>query len=995
MGRVRGTKSIPSVRPFGLVFAALATVVKSRFPLLDRRAIGLCLSTLLLGLAAEAQPVFDTVTRASGLPSDYVNTLYQDRFGFLWFGTDAGLARYDGQDVETFTANDGLPHPFVYAVSEDGAGDLWVGTFQGLARFDGDRFETVEEPFGSVLVGGLGLDDEGRLLVRSEVGVARREGDRWRKAQGRRGALSETWGGVLPLADGRLVAGGSLGGRGALFLFTARGSGFDVVDVPVPGRVGSVTRVADGGDGTLLLYGDADEGSVFRVRIEGERAVGIGSAELGAIRLIEPGPDGGGAVALGGGRSGVYRLSPGLKLGPERLYPGPIETLAFDYEGSLWIGTFGQGALRLHDGRLDVWVPEPATRVALGPDGTVWASGDGLWQIDASTGQARRAYAGREIREVRAGAGRDLWLSEGGAIFRGGGLGRPLRTFRADGGWVSGIEVAADTVWVSTYSGGVERIVRGEVHALREGRGLPTDMVEGLERTQGAVWALTRSHGAFRLVGDRAEPVGPAQGLPSSAVYSVYEAADGATWFGTDRGVARLAPGADRAVVFGEEILSGQRVTALFEREGFVWVVGDRTVYAVDEDQVWAAEAGAILPDPQSSINDAVYDPRSGRLVLATTRAVLGVDLNALPSRRRPPPRVAVRGVRIGDEPQRLLGTPLAARLRPVVPGRHRVEVAVAPLSFVGGVRTEVRLNDGAWSDVGREARVVFPDLGPGDHVLAVRAVAGPDRVSDAVATLAFEIRPHWWQHPAVVTLGSLLTLALFVSGVRHASQRRLRSQVRALEVERRLHDERERISRDLHDHVGAQLSSLLAGVELARLERRASGARDPGAPGPSDVPGDPLDSVEADARATMRQLRETIWAIHGEHVTIEDFASRVRQDVAARHTSLETEVHWEGGEQALSPVQALNLFRITQEAVTNVLKHADARTLSVTVRHTGRDVSVEVADDGNFQPPAGGDGLSGFGLRSMRARAARLGGRVEIEVDDGTTVRVEVPAHA
>ena len=80
---------------------------------------------------ADAQPVFDTLTRADGLPSDYVQAVYQDRFGFLWFGTDAGLARYDGRHVVTFTADDGLPDPFVYAVGEDRAGVLWVGTFSG------------------------------------------------------------------------------------------------------------------------------------------------------------------------------------------------------------------------------------------------------------------------------------------------------------------------------------------------------------------------------------------------------------------------------------------------------------------------------------------------------------------------------------------------------------------------------------------------------------------------------------------------------------------------------------------------------------------------------------------------------------------------------------------------------------------------------------------------------------------------------------------------
>ena len=56
---------------------------------------------------ARAQPVFDELSRATGLPSDYVLAIHQDRQGFVWFGTDSGVARYDGRRVETFTTDEG------------------------------------------------------------------------------------------------------------------------------------------------------------------------------------------------------------------------------------------------------------------------------------------------------------------------------------------------------------------------------------------------------------------------------------------------------------------------------------------------------------------------------------------------------------------------------------------------------------------------------------------------------------------------------------------------------------------------------------------------------------------------------------------------------------------------------------------------------------------------------------------------------------------------
>ena len=960
-------------------------------------AIGLAWGQIL---PVRAQPVFETVNRASGLPSDYINSIYQDRFGFLWFGTDAGLARYDGQQVETFTADDGLPHPFVYDIQEDGSGTLWVGTFRGLAHFDGTRFLSSDQPFGSLLIGGLEVDEAGHLLVRTEEGMARREGDRWRIARGTRGRLSESWGGIVALADGRLVGGGvDDDGRGTLFAFTPQGDGFEVVDLAPSFRSSARYRIGDAGNGQLFVYSNAANGHVRRIQIRGNRVAVLDSVAVGNTRLLVPDKSGGAVLFRESGREGVYRLTPDLRLGEAPIHPGPTQTLMVDYEGSLWIGTFGNGAFRLQSEALRTLADTPASRLALGPEGDVWATGNGLWRVDPATQSVSTVLRQDGLREIHFSDTDELWVSSGPSLNRGGRrLGRTLSPFRQDPGWVSGVDVAGDTVRMSSYSGGILRVVAGQdVDTLREGRGVTTDMIEGLKRTSGSLWAITRSHGAYRLSGSRAIPFGREQGLPSSAVFSVFRASDGTTWFGTDRGVARLTPGRNLAVPMGEDVLRGQRVMALFERDGHIWIVGDRSLYRVRQDSVEPTGSGSILPDPQMSINDALYHAASDQLVLATSRGLVAVELAKLPEGTSPSPRIAIRGMRYEDTSVSLLGSVLAAQTAPIPPGRHRIEVEFAPLSFTGPVRTEVRLNNGEWRDVGTERRVVFPELGSGTYRLEVRAISPTGQVSERSASLAFSVEPHWWQRPAVVALFVLLGLALLVLGVRDISQRRLRAQIRQLEVERRLHDERERISRDLHDHVGAQLSSLLAGVELARLKRSASGDGAP--PDLQAETPDPLDGVEADARTTMRQLRETIWALHGASVSMDEFASRVRSDLAARRTQLETQVTCsEGRENALSPVQALNLFRITQEAITNAIKHAGACTIEVTLEHRGSTVSVEVQDDGMFRETSGGDGASslhGFGLRSMEARAQQLGGELVIDTSRGTRVRVVVPAEA
>jgi signal transduction histidine kinase len=104
----------------------------------------------------------------------------------------------------------------------------------------------------------------------------------------------------------------------------------------------------------------------------------------------------------------------------------------------------------------------------------------------------------------------------------------------------------------------------------------------------------------------------------------------------------------------------------------------------------------------------------------------------------------------------------------------------------------------------------------------------------------------------------------------------------------------------------------------------------------------------------------------------------------------LETEFYL-NGEPTLSPQVEAALFRIAQEALNNVLKHAQARHVAVSLGQEGPSVRLEIADDGAGCDPARARRSGGLGLRGMEERAAEIGARLEIEsaAGSGTTVRV------
>ena len=131
--------------------------------------------------------------------------------------------------------------------------------------------------------------------------------------------------------------------------------------------------VADGEDGTILIHGFNPGGKTYRVRIEGDQMVRLDSSDQVVVR--SPVSDGSGGIVFytdGRGRLGSWGVPDerGSRDRPHTpILQGRAEAMMFDYEGSLWIGTFGNGAYRLRGEHLRTLTTTPATRITLSSEG--------------------------------------------------------------------------------------------------------------------------------------------------------------------------------------------------------------------------------------------------------------------------------------------------------------------------------------------------------------------------------------------------------------------------------------------------------------------------------------------------------------------------------------------------------------------------------------------------------------------------------------------------
>lgn len=292
---------------------------------------------------------------------------------------------------------------------------------------------------------------------------------------------------------------------------------------------------------------------------------------------------------------------------------------------------------------------------------------------------------------------------------------------------------------------------------------------------------------------------------------------------------------------------------------------------------------------------------------------------------------------------------------------------------------------DADWVLAGNRNFADYPNLKPGSYTFKVKAANSDGFWNETGTALHIKINPPWWQSRWFRILASLILAAGFVLGVRHISQRQLQRQIRQMEIEHKLHEERERISRDLHDHIGAQLANIITGLALAEKYNEHNN---------EEKSTELMKLLQADASYTISQLRETIWALSQQELDTEGFIQHLKTYFKSQSgLSQALTIHFHDEVQnpvLISSAQALNLFRIIQEAAQNTLKYANAKNLHIRFKLKGKTLLLSVKDDGVFSHSD--TNTKGFGLENMKKRAKELDAEIEIDTRNGTEISLKIP---
>ncbi len=941
-------------------------------------------------------------TQEHGLPQDTIRAITQTPDGFLWLGTDEGLARFDGYEFRVYNKAKGdLPADSVTALAPGKDGSLWIGTPNGLVQFRDQRFRTfrVKDGLPDDAITDLHEDSHGALWIVAGVSLCRFRDGAFR--------IMEP-GEDLPMASARIVREDR---RHTLWV----------------AGLGAVGKIEDGKVVTIL-----DERTLDGLIVTGMVEDAGGNMWFGGNRgLIERTP--GGAVRR-------YDLRHGL---PDLF----VRALWVDRDGNLWVGT-NAGIARLENGRFvtppedqhnnrelvrcifedrdgNLWVGansglsrfREATFIAYGQseglpsdeanavfqdrDGRMWIGfhDSGLMLFAGS--QSRR-YTTRdglpndEIFAVRQARNGDLLVGarNGMARLHDGRfsvfvppdpLGR-VTVFDV-------LEDSAGNVWMATAGGLLEKTGPSTRKIVPAAPLLVNAIVTLCEARDGAIWAGTFGRGLWRVKGQDVRQFTTSEGLPNDQIRSIYQDADGTLWIGTfGGGLAGYRDGVFHTYSAHDGLLS-DNIAGVADDGESLWLSTTRGICRISKQQLrdFSSKRRARLAPVNYGVADGLrsaqcapsypiggggHSTRDGRIWFTTSRGLAVWDPRARKRALTAPPVQLVEAT-VDGQPVDLART---GRLE-ANSTRIQFRYGAIFLSAPERVRYSYKLTsvDRDWVDAGTRRTINYNSLDHGHYIFSVRAAVPGGPSSER--SYAFDVMPRYYQ----TWLFRLFALVAFVAMVWAAIRFRL-SQIRSRFT--LVLEERARLAREIHDTLAqgfVGISSQLDAVAIC-LPDETSPARKY------------LDLARKMARHSLTEARRSVMdlrasALDGQALPAA-LASGTRLWTAGSGVTVEVAVTGEPGQ--LPEEMEQHLLRIAQEAVTNVVKHAGARRIWIKLHTEARKLYLRVKDDGRGFEPAGAFAALGghFGLLGMRERAERLGGELFLvsHPGEGTEVEVRVP---
>lgn len=975
---------------------------------------------------------FGYFNKLHGLRNSIVTALLEDKIGNIWICTASGISKYDGHSFINFTSNEGLVNNDIRCILQDQSGNIWFGGLGcGVTKYDGYSFvnfsvknglcnnnilSIAEDKNGSIWFGSLG------------GGISRYQKNILTSFTNKQGLINDSVNAIVADKKGNVWFGTSQGismynGHSFMNYSIQNNISFKNVYTACEDKLGNIWFGTDKGlikheDSVFMKYTHAQglvSDEVFNIMIDKNNNTWIGThygiskfdgssftnftenqglVNSNIYAMIE---DRVGNIWIATGGGGVAKYNPhsfSHITESEGLSKNFVFSVLEDKYGKIWVGTW-RGGLSVYDGKsFKIYtdrqgLPHNDIRsICEDRYGNLWlATFKGVAKFDGNSFiyfTEKEGLVNNDVNCIKEDKTGNLWFGTENGVSKFDG--KSFTNFTqtqvfADNPVLCIVQDSKENLLFGT-SKGLFRYDNQKLEGLKVGSELfQINVTSILEIKGGNLLLGTDGKGIFEYNGQSVIQFTENDGLVSNNVTSILQDKLNNLWIGTRYGLSKMAY--DKWLFFEGKAIRDKEKTFLFKNynynDNFLGIgCYTNAILQSQNGNIWIGTNGGLTHfNPAAETKDTVA------------------------------PNIQITAVRLEND--NIAWTKLQKNQDTVLKlsnGKVLSDFNIASISkwynlpaqlslaynnnnigfdFAGidmhqpqNIEYQYRLEGlhNNWEILTKSSNVSYSNLAPGKYSFIVKAV-NSDGFWSHECIYSFTIRKPWWY-----TTGFLLLAIISFTGIgfliiRFIYLHQLQKERHAFEKKLAVQYERQRISSDLHDEIGATLSSINIYAELAKNGEHLNNY---------------LDSIRQNVNEVIRSLDDLIWSINPKNDSLVSIIDRVyayAMPIAkAKNIEFKIENKTINFNQEIAADIKNHLYLITKELINNSIKHSACESILILFTGEKKSLGIVVQDDGV--------GVSNNitnthrnGMKNMTERVHQINGTMQVLSKPGTGTKV------
>jgi len=425
------------------------------------------------------------------------------------------------------------------------------------------------------------------------------------------------------------------------------------------------------------------------------------------------------------------------------------------------------------------------------------------------------------------------------------------------------------------------------------------------------------------------------------------------------------------------------------DKQNNIWIATDDGLLRMNASNnkmtSFDEEEGVLLKQFQGNI----VTLSDGRMVIPGSTGFVYFSPDSIKT-PTPPPNVQITNFKVFDKSLLIDSVLFQNKTIQLDYTQNFITIGYASPGFLGRNTTQYFYQlqgvDKDWVKAGTQRLVGYTNLSPGHYIFKAKCENGDGIPSKKINYLSINIRPPWWltwwAYCLYGFLAMSITYTLYRNNINRLEKKQA-AQIKAMVATQE--EERKRISRDLHDDVGTKLSALK--LFLSSLQQKAINTNNEEIKSLAESSEQFITEAIQDVRQLLLNLSPTVLEDFGYTTAVEGLVNKMNETKQIQFTLVVF-----GMKQRLQKDYELALYRITQELINNVLKHAEAKHVSLQIGQRNEKIILMIEDDGKgFDLNIHKDG---YGLNNLEARTKLMHGimTIDSQPEKGTSVLIEIP---